>query len=75
MRTFLVNFIYTSASQSYNADYVLFPQKTFPTSHEIYQQIKSTAFEKGLHVHGPILWTGITELNKSDENEFIFKEE
>lgn len=75
MRTFLVNFIYTSANQSYNADFVLFTQKTFPTSHKIYQQIKSTAVEKGLQVHGPILWTGIIELNKSDEKEFVFKEE
>jgi len=75
MRTFLVNFIYTSANQSYNADFVLFTQKTFPTSREIYQQIKSTAVEKGLQVHGPILWTGIIELNKSDEKEFVFKEE
>ena len=75
MRTFLVNFIYTSANQSYNADFVLFTQKTFPTSREIYQHIKSTAVEKGLQVHGPILWTGIIELNKSDEQEFVFKEE
>ena len=75
MRTFLVNFVHTSASQSYNADYVLFKQKTFPTSHEIYQQIKSTAIEKGLQVHGPILWTGIIELNENDEREFNTKEE
>ena len=75
MRTFLVNFIYTSASQSYNADFVLFTQKTFPTSREIYQHIKSTAADKGLQAHGPILWTGIIELNKSDEQEFVFKEE
>ena len=75
MRTFLVNFVYTSASQSYNADFVLFTQKTFPTSREIYQHIKSTAVEKGLQFHGPILWTGIIELNKSDEQEFILKEE
>jgi hypothetical protein len=75
MRTFLVNFIYTSASQSYNADFVLFKQITFPTSREIYQQIKSTATEKGLQVHGPILWTGIVELKQNDEQEFNFKEE
>ena len=75
MRTFIANFIYTSANQSYNADFVLFTQKTFPTSHEIYQQIKSTAVEKGLQVQGPILWTGIVELNESDEKEFVFKEE
>ena len=74
MRTFLVNFIYTSGSQSYNADFVLLKQKTF-TSHEIYQHIKSTAVEKGLHFHGSILWTGIIELSKSDEKEFVFKEE
>ena len=75
MRTFLVNFIYTSANQSYNGDFVLFTQKTFPTSHEIYQYIKSTAVEKGLQVHGPILWTGIIELNKNDEHQFNLKEE
>jgi hypothetical protein len=75
MRTFLVNFVYTSGGQSYNADFVLFTQKAFPTSHEIYQHIKSTAVEKGLHVHGSILWTGIIELSKSDEQEFILKEE
>jgi hypothetical protein len=75
MRTFLVNFVHTSASQSYNADFVLFKQKTFPTSHEIYQQIKSTAVEKGLQVHGPILWTGIIELKENDEDQFNFKEE
>jgi len=75
MRTFLVNFVYTSGGQSYNADFTLFTQKTFPTSHEIYKNIKSTAVAKGLQVHGPFLWTGIIELNKSDEQEFIFKEE
>ena len=75
MRTFLINFVYTSAGQSYNADFVLFTQKTFPTSREIYQHIKSTATEKGLQFHGPILWTGIIELNKNDEQEFLFKEE
>jgi len=75
MRTFLVNFIYTSASQSYNADLVLFTQETFPTSHEIYQHIKSTAVEKGLQVHGPILWTGIIELNENDEHDFNREEE
>ena len=75
MRTFLVNFIYTSASQSYNADFVIFKQITFPTSREIYQQIKSTATERGLHVHGPILWTGIVELTEKDEYEFNLKEE
>jgi hypothetical protein len=75
MRTFLVNFIYTSASQSYNADVVLFTQETFPTSHQIYEHIKSTAVEKGLQLQGPILWTGITELNESDEQQFNLKEE
>jgi hypothetical protein len=75
MRTFLVNFINTSASQSYNADFVLFTQETFPTSHEIYKHIKSTAVEKGLQVHGPILWTGITELSESDEQQFNLEEE
>ena len=58
-----------------HADFVLLTQKTFPTSYEIYQHIKSTAVEKGLQVHGSILWTGIIELNKSDEKEFVFKEE
>ena len=75
MRTFLVNFIYTSASQSYNADVVLFTQETFPTSHQIYEHIKSTAIEKGLQLQGPILWTGITELTGSDEQQFKFEEE
>ena len=75
MRTFLVNFVHTSAGQSYNADFVLFRQKTFPTSHEIYQHIKSTAVEKGLQVHVPILWTGIIELNKNDELQFNREEE
>ena len=75
MRTFLVNFIYTSASQSYNADFVLFSNETFPASHKIYQQIKSTAMEKGLQIHGPILWTGITELNENDTDQFNYKEE
>ncbi len=75
MRTFLVNFVYTSGGQSYNADFGIFTQNTFPTSHEIYQHIKSTAVEKGLQIHGPILWTGIIELNKSDEQDFLFKEE
>jgi hypothetical protein len=75
MRTFLVNFIFTSASHSYNADYVLIVQETFPTSHEIYKHIKSTAVEKGLQFQGPILWTGITELNESDERQFNFVEE
>jgi len=75
MRTFLVNFVYTSASQSYNADFVLFTQQTFPTTHEIYQQIKLTAVDKGLQVQGPILWTGIIELNENDKREFNTKEE
>jgi hypothetical protein len=75
MRTFLVNFVYASASQSYNGDFVLFTQKTFPTTHEIYQQIKLIAVEKGLQVHGPILWTGIIELNENDRREFNTKEE
>ena len=75
MRTFLVNFIYTSASQSYNADVVLFTQETFPTSHQIYEHIKSTAIEKGLQLQGPILLTGITELTGSDEQQFKFEEE
>ncbi len=75
MRTFLVNFIYTSASQSYNADFVLFSGETFPTSHEIYGHIKSTALEKGLQVHGPILWTGIIELSQKEVEEFNREEE
>ena len=75
MRTFLVNFIHTSAGQSYNADFVLLTQETFPTSHEIYKRIKSAAVERGLHVHGPILWTGITELSESDEQQFSREEE
>ena len=75
MRTFLVNFVYTSAGQSYNADFVLFTQETFPTSHEIYKHIKSTAVEKGLQVHGPILWTGIIALSENDKTEFNLKEE
>jgi hypothetical protein len=75
MRTFLANFVYTSGAQSYNADFVLFTQNTFPNSHEIYQHIKAAVVEKGLQVHGSILWTGITELNKSDEEEFIYQEE
>ena len=74
MRTFLVNFVYISAGQ-YNADFGLFTQETFPTSREIYKHIKSTAVEKGLQIHGPILWTGITELNESDEHQFKFEEE
>jgi len=53
----------------------LFKQNTFPTSHEIYQHIKSTAGEKGLQIYGPILWTGIIELNENDEREFNTKEE
>jgi hypothetical protein len=75
MRTFLVNFIYTSASHSYNADFVSFTQETFPTSHEIYKHIKSTAVARGLAVQGPILWTGITELSENDERQFNFVEE
>src|SRR5690349_4404619 len=75
MRTFLVNFIYTSASHSYNADFVLIKQETFPTSHEIYKHIKSTAVSKGLQIQGPILWTGLTELNETDEGQFNFEEE
>ncbi len=75
MRTFLVNFIHTSAGQSYNADFVLLTQETFPTSHEIYKRIKSAAVERGLHVHGPILWTGITELTESDNQQFNREEE
>ena len=75
MRTFLINFIYTSANQSYNADIVICKQKTFPTTHEIYQQIKLTAVDKGLQFQGPILWTGIIELSDTDEREFNTKEE
>lgn len=74
MRIFLVNFVYISASQ-YNADHVLFKQETFPTPHEIYKQIKATTIEKGLQVHGPLLWTGIKELNENDETQFNFEEE
>ena len=75
MRKFLVNFIYTPGGQSYNADVVLFTQETYPTSHEIYKHIKSTAVEKGLQIHGSILWTGITELSEKDVNEFNREEE
>jgi len=74
MRTYLVNFLYNSAGQ-YNADFVLFTQETFPTSLEINRRIQSTAVEKGLQVHGPLLWTGITELNEGDEQQFNLKEE
>jgi hypothetical protein len=75
MRTFLVNFAYSSASQLYNADFIVFKQDTFPTPHEIYQRIKSAGTERGLQVHGPILWTGITEINENDERQFNFVEE
>ena len=75
MRTFLVNFVYPSAGQSYNSDFVLITQETFPTPHEIYQHIKSSAIEKGLQVHGSVLWTGITQLNESDVHQFNLKEE
>lgn len=74
MRTFLINFIYTSAGQS-NADFVLITQGTFPTSHEIYKHIKLSVVEKGLQVHGPLLWTGITELGESDNYHFNLHEE
>jgi hypothetical protein len=74
MRTFLINFIYTSAGQS-NADFVLITQGTFPTSHEIYKHIKLTVVEKGLQIHGPLLWTGITELSESDNSQFNLPEE
>ena len=69
MRTFLVNFIYSSAGQ-YNADFVLFTQEKFPSSREINQRIQSTAIEKGLQAHGPLLWTGIAELSEGDEQQF-----
>ena len=69
MRTFLVNFIYTSAGQS-NADFILITQATFPTSHEIYKHIRSTSVEKGLQLQGALLWTGITELTETDEHQF-----
>ncbi len=75
MRTFLLNFVYTSGAQSHNADFVLLTQEKFPTVHEIYQHIKSTAVEKGLQFHGSIMWTGITELNKGDEEQFNTEEE
>jgi hypothetical protein len=75
MRTFLVNFINTSGGQSYSADFVLLTQETFPTAHEIYKHIKSTAVERGLQIQGPILWTGITELNETDEHQFSLEEE
>ena len=74
MRTFLVNFVYHSASQ-YNADFVLLTQETFPTSHEVNKHIQSTAAERGFQVHGPLLWTGITELNEGDEGQFNPPEE
>lgn len=75
MGTFLVNFVYSSTGQSSNSDFVLFTQETFPTPHEIYEQIKATTIEKGLQVLGPLLWTGITQLNESDVTQFNFKEE
>jgi hypothetical protein len=74
MRTFLINFIYTSAGQS-NSDFVLIKQGTFPTSREIYKHIKLTVVEKGMQIHGPLLWTGITELSESDNSQFTFYEE
>lgn len=74
MRTFLINFIYTSAGQS-NADFVLITHETFPTSHEIYKHIKLTSVEKGLQIYGPLLWTGITELSESDNAQFNLPEE
>jgi hypothetical protein len=74
MRTFLVNFVYHSASQ-YNADFVLLTQETFPTSLEINKHIQLTAAEKGFQVHGTLLWTGITELDEDDKDQFNLKEE
>ena len=74
MRAFLINFVYNSAGQ-YNADFVLFTGETFPTSREINQHIQSAAIEKGLQFHGALLWTGITELNESDEQAFNPEEE
>jgi hypothetical protein len=74
MRTFLINFVY-AFGQSYNADYVLLTQGTFPTSYEINKHIQSAAAERGLQFHGSLLWTGITELNESDEQQFNLKEE
>jgi len=74
MRTFLINFIYTSAGIS-NSDFVLITQGTFPTSREIYKHIKLTVVEKGLQVHGPLLWTGITELSENDNSQFNLPEE
>jgi len=74
MRTFLVNFIYISASQ-YNADFGTFKQATFPTSHEINKHIQAIAFTKGLLIYGPILWTGISKLSGVDEEQFNHEEE
>jgi hypothetical protein len=74
MRTFLVNFVYISAGQ-YNADFGLFTQETFPTSHEIHKHIQAIAVKKGLLIHGPLLWTGLTELKESDEQQFTREEE
>jgi hypothetical protein len=74
MRTFLVNFVYISASQ-YNADFGLFTQETFPTSHEVHKHIQAIAAKKGLQIHGPALWTGLTELSESDEQQFNHEEE
>jgi hypothetical protein len=74
MRTFLVNFVYSSAGQ-YNADFVLFTQETFPTSRQINHRIQSTAIEKGLQFHGPLLWTGITELSEGDQDQFTPEEQ
>jgi hypothetical protein len=74
MRTFLVNFIYTSG-QFYNADFVLLTQETFPTSHQINKHIQATANDRGLPAYGSVLWTGITELSKTDQGEFTPAEE
>jgi hypothetical protein len=74
MRTFLINFTYHSG-QSSNADFVLLRQESFPTSQEINKHIQSAAAEKGLQAHGPILWTGITELSETDETQFTPVEE
>lgn len=74
MRSFLVNFVYTSG-QLYNADFILMSQEAFPTSHEINKRIQSAAAEKGLQVHGPILWTGIAEISETDERQFTPPEE
>ena len=63
------------SGQSHNADFVIMTQSTFPTSQQINKHIQSTAAERGLQVHGSVLWTGIHELSESDEAQFQPEEE